>query len=154
MASRTAKPYYELRHPFDEWTIEYMQGKIAEFVRHPGLQLYHDFFERGGLLNLDPKAYERHRKDRIQASEDELKALERENNPKSRFDRFRQTKGLYLLVALCSAAAAGKHPLRKSDEIYQANWHAQSRDGMSPPSMEVSAIHAMLLAILSKRTHR
>jgi len=108
MAPRAEKPYYELRNPFDDWTVEDMQQRIKEFTKHSGLQLYHDFFERGGLLNLDPNAFERDRKDGYQVSPEERKALGRENNPKSRFDRFRQTKGLYLLVALCSAAAAGK----------------------------------------------
>jgi len=112
MATRPEKPYYELRNPFDDWTIEDMQSRIKEFTKFPGLQLYHDFFERGGLLNLDPNAFARDRKDGYRASSEELKALERENNPKSRFDRFRQTKGLYLLVALCSAAAAGKPSFR------------------------------------------
>jgi len=106
MASQTSKPYYELRNPFDDWTIEHMQNEIAEFTKHPGLGLYRDYFERGGLLNLDPNAFERDRKDGFQVDDDERKALRRENNPTSRFDRFRQTKGLYLLVALCSAAAA------------------------------------------------
>jgi hypothetical protein len=109
MASRPSEPYYELRNPFDDWTIEHMQREIAEFTKHPGLSLYHDFFERGGLLNLDPNAFdERDRKDGFQVNDEERKALQRENHPTSRFDRFRQTKGLYLLVALCSAAAAGK----------------------------------------------
>jgi hypothetical protein len=44
MASR---PYYELRNPFDNWTIEYMQNEIAEFTKRPGLQDYHSYFERG-----------------------------------------------------------------------------------------------------------
>jgi hypothetical protein len=85
-----------------------MHNEIAKFTKHPGLHLYRDYFERGGLLNLDPNAFERDRKDGFRVSDEEGKALERENNPKSRFDRFRQTKGLYLLVALCSAAAAGE----------------------------------------------
>ena len=106
--SQPPKPYYELRNPFDTWTIKDMQGEIAEFTKHPGLALYHDFFERGGLLNLDPNAFERERKDGYSVDDEEGKALGRENNPTSKFDRFRQTKGLYLLVALCSAAAAGK----------------------------------------------
>jgi hypothetical protein len=123
MASRTSEPYYELRNPFDDWTIERMQGAIAEFTEYPGLKIYHDFFERGGLLNLDPNAFERNDQTSFQTSSKEREALERENNPKSRFDRFRQTKGLYLLVALCSAAAAGKLLLRLRSGIYQANWY-------------------------------
>jgi hypothetical protein len=120
MASQQPKPY-ELRNPFDTWTIKDMQGEIAEFTKHPGLALYHDFFERGGLLNLDPNAFERERKDGYSADDEECKALRRENNPTSKFDRFRQTKGLYLLVALCSAAAAGKPSLLLIVGFYQTN---------------------------------
>jgi hypothetical protein len=121
MASRTSEPYYELRNPFDDWTIEHMQIEIAKFTKHPGLQLYHDYFERGGLLNLDPNAFDRDRKDGYSVDAEERKALGRENKPTSPFDRFRQTKGLYLLVALCSAAAAGKPLLLLRVGIYQAN---------------------------------
>lgn len=115
MASQPPKkPYYELRNPFDEWTVEDMQSKIAEFTKYPGLHIYHDFFVRGGLLNLDPNAFKNDRGDGYELSSVERQALERELNPQSRFDRFRQTKGLYLLVALCSAAAAGELPLHVS----------------------------------------
>jgi len=147
MASQTSKPYYELRNPFDDWTIEHMQNEIAEFTKHPGLGLYRDYFERGGLLNLDPNAFERDRKDGFQVDDDERKALRRENNPTSRFDRFRQTKGLYLLVALCSAAAAGKHSLSMSVRMHQAECHDQFRDGMSLLSMEASTLQTVHLAI-------
>jgi hypothetical protein len=127
MASRS-NPYYELRNPFDNWTIEHMQNKIAEFTEHSGLQDSHSDFERGGLLNLDPNAFERDRNDGFQVSNEEREALQRENQPRSRFDRFRQTKGLYLLFALCSAAAAGKHSPRMRVVICRAD--CQNSPGM------------------------
>lgn len=108
MASHPAKPEYELRDPFDVWTKEQMQDATDRFAEHPGLHDYAHYFSRGGMLNLDPNAYSN---GGIVVSQEERAALDLEHNPHSRFDRFKQTRGLYLLVALCSAAAAGKTSL-------------------------------------------
>lgn len=110
MASQDAQSYYELRNPFDEWTEDDMKKATTEFAQHPesGLEDYVHYFVRGGMLNLDPQAYDN--ESAMKVSPEERKALDRETRPQSKFDRFRQTKGLYFLVALCSAAAAGKSP--------------------------------------------
>lgn len=109
MAS-TSQQYYELRDPFDEWTVEDMRKATKEFANQPDLHDYVSYFERGGMLNLDPAAYQRSEEGGIEVSRNEREALETEYNPQGRFDRFRQTRGLYVLVGLCSAAAAGTPP--------------------------------------------
>lgn len=118
MDSQDAQSYYELRNPFDEWTEDDMKKATTDFAQHPesGLEDYAHYFVRGGMLNLDPQAYDN--EDAMKVSPEERKALDRETRPQSRFDRFRQTKGLYLLVALCSAAAAGKLLNENIDESF------------------------------------
>lgn len=108
MASSRTGERHELRDPFDRWSPETMGKEIATFLQLTGLDLYKDFFERGGILNLDSFAFRPGKTLSITVSEKEKDKLEIEHNTDKRLNRFKQTKGLYLLVALCSAAAAGK----------------------------------------------
>lgn len=107
MVSQNTDQFFEFQNPFDDWDEEEVKEKAREFARGNGLHTYEDFFVRGGLLNLNPEAFQSIRQDGHRLSQEECNALNVEQCPKSGFDRFRQTRGLYLLVALCSAAAAG-----------------------------------------------
>lgn len=105
MVSQNSDQFFDFQNPFDEWDEDEVKENAREFARGNGLHTYEDFFVRGGLLNLNPEAFQRVRQDGHKLSQEECTALNFES--KSGLDRFRQTRGLYLLVALCSAAAAG-----------------------------------------------
>lgn len=88
-----------------------MRRETRQFAEENGLRDYVDYFERGGVLNLNANAFREQGASGIEVDAVERQALDLEDNPKHRFDKFRQTAGLYFLVGLCSAAAAGRKAL-------------------------------------------
>jgi len=84
-----------------------MKVNTTAFARDNGMEDYVHYFQRGGLLNLDSNAYEPPYDDGVVFSDSEIGALKLESS-ESRFNQFRQSSGLWTLVMLCSAAAAGE----------------------------------------------
>jgi hypothetical protein len=81
-----------------------MEAESSKFATENGMSEYADIFVRAGKLLLDPRD---HFPDDIGLTEDETAALRLEHS-ENLWDRFAQSRGLWRVVILCSAAAAGK----------------------------------------------
>lgn len=81
-----------------------MQAESSKFATENGMFEYADIFVRAGKLLLDPRD---HLPNDVGLTEDETAALRLEHS-ENLWDRFAQSRGLWRVVILCSAAAAGK----------------------------------------------
>lgn len=90
--------------PFDNWDENQMRSEIEDYLALTGLSEDRRYFELGGRLNLQTEAFNVELQ--AELSEEERTALFQEDHPKGLFSRFRQSRGLWTLVILCSAAAA------------------------------------------------
>lgn len=130
----------KLYKPFYNWTEPRMKRETRSFARENGLGDYERYFVRGGLLNLDRRALFRERADRLGLSEEECRCLELEYSPKRVDMLLGQKRTLYLLVTLCSLAAAGKSDgsrtmlaCDKADGSAQCRgWTRQQQTAVSP----------------------
>lgn len=98
---------YYLSVPFQDWDEEHMLREIDLFIEEARLEDYESYIRRGALLNYDRNIFSQGRQDNLCLKPIEQHYLELEYSPR-RLDRFRQARGLYILVALCSVGAAGK----------------------------------------------
>lgn len=95
-------------NPFDDWDENQMRSEIEDYLALTGLSEDRRFFDLGGRLNLLTEASSSNTELQAELSEEERTALFQEDHSQGLFSRFRQSRGLWTLVMLCSAAAAGK----------------------------------------------
>jgi hypothetical protein len=104
-----SRPTYSVLNPFNEWTVGKMEAESSKFAIENGMSEYAEVFVRAGKLLLDPRDLA---PDDIGLTEDEKNALKLEHS-ENLWDRFAQSRGLWRVVILCSAAAAGKDATAK-----------------------------------------
>jgi hypothetical protein len=96
-------------NPFNEWSAAKMEVESSNFATENGMSEYTDIFVRAGKLLLDPRDSV---PDDIGLTEVDKTALRLEYS-NNLWDRFAQSRGLWRLVILCSAAAAGENATAK-----------------------------------------
>lgn len=115
-----SRPQYTEISVFNDWEWSTLPERVDDYVRKHGLLDHVNYFQKGAMLNRKHDIFQSSQSNmerirtifpHITFSQTEVDALTTEypSGKRKRFDRrhFKQSRTLYILVALCSAAAAG-----------------------------------------------
>jgi len=96
-----------ITNPFLDWDQKRTNDEIASFVKMSGLIDDDTYIRRGAFLAQDPRAFDHPRNDglTLRRDKDEAAYLALEKTER-KLKKFKQTRQLYFLVAICSLGAA------------------------------------------------